>query len=498
MKLPAVVHNRTSYVGAGIAALALMAIVFLFILDTVAGSGEAPYAGIVIFIVLPSILICGLLLIPVGMYIEHRNFLRTGVRSMLRWPVVDLNDVRQRNAAAIFTVGSIVLLFMTIFGSYQAYEATESVAFCGTTCHTVMEPEYVTYQHSPHARVRCVDCHVGPGAGWYVRSKLSGLYQVYAVLFDVYPRPIPPTIHNLRPAQETCEQCHWPEKFFHAEERRFTHYLADEGNTPWEIRMLIKVGGGSAPHGRGEGIHWHMNIGNHVEYIAADEHRQTIPWVRFTNRTTGESVVYESGESLTEEQIAAAEVRTMDCMDCHNRPSHVYRSPSAAINDAIRTGEIDRSLPFIKKTGIRLLIGDYPDVDDAVSAIERGVMEFYGETAPQVLVENRAEVEAAVRALQEIYRRNFFPLMKARWDVYPENAGHWIFDGCFRCHAGNHRSADGRVITDRCSACHEITAQGPPADLEYSFQPGGLDFKHPGATGDAWQGLACTFCHNGT
>lgn len=498
MKLPESVHNTLSYVGATIAVIALMAIVFLFILDVVASGGQAPYAGIIIFIVLPSIMVGGLLLIPLGMILEHRRFLRTGKRSYRRWPVIDMNDVRHRNALAIFSTGSVVLLFSSIFGSYQAYEATESVAFCGTTCHTVMEPEYVTYHNSPHARVRCVDCHVGPGAGWYVRSKLSGMYQVYSVMFDKFPRPIPPVIHNLRPAQETCEQCHWPEKFFNAEERRFTHYLADEANTPWEIRMLIKVGGGAAPHGRGEGIHWHMNIGNHIEYIASDPYRQTIPWVRFTNRATGETVVFESGESLGEEQIAAAEIRTMDCMDCHNRPSHSYRSPSAAINEAIETGEIARSLPFVKKTGIRLLIDDYPDVDSAVAAIERGITEFYRESAPDVLTEQASEVETAVRALQGIYRRNFFPLMKARWDVYPENSGHWIFDGCFRCHAGNHRSADGRVITDRCSACHEITAQGPPDALAYSFEPGGLDFVHPGATGDAWRGLACTFCHNGT
>ena len=262
------------------------------------------------------------------MWLERRRVRRTGIHSLPRWPVIDLNDPRYRNATIIFTGAALLLLFLSVFGSFQAYEATESVAFCGLTCHSVMAPEHTTYQNSPHARVRCVDCHVGPGADWYVKSKLSGSYQVYSVLFHKYPQPIPAPIHSLRPAQETCERCHWPEQFFGGKEKTNVHFLPDEKNTRWTVKLLVKIGGGNPTTGQTEGIHWHMNIGSKVEYIATDAARQQIPWVQMTDLTTGKVTEYMSTSSpLTKEEIAAAEHRRMDCMDCHNRPSHKFRSP---------------------------------------------------------------------------------------------------------------------------------------------------------------------------
>lgn len=498
MTLPPLVHNRASYLGAGIASLAFMAILFLFIIDTLVSHGQAPYAGLIIFVVLPAVLLFGLVLIPIGMLMEWRRVRRTGRRSIPRFPLIDLNVPQQRNAAAIFAVGSIVLLFCSIFGSFQAYEATESVAFCGTTCHTVMQPEYLTYQHSPHARVRCVDCHVGPGADWYVKSKLSGLYQVYAVAFDTFPRPIVGPITSLRPAQETCEQCHWPQMFFGDQEQRTTHFLSDEHNTPWELQLLLKTGGGRSPGGMATGIHWHMNIGSRVDYIASDPQRQQIPWVRITDRLTGQSTEYVSSDTpLSREQIAAAEVRTMDCMDCHNRPSHIFRSPSYSLDQALQTGVIDPSLPFVKRTGVGLLAAQYGSVDEALGAIAKGVNDFYQQNYPALATQRRHDVAAAVAALQDIYRQNFFPALKARWDVYPENVGHKIFRGCFRCHDGQHRSADGKSITASCTTCHTITVQGAPNALQFGTEPDGLPFQHPGDVGDAWQAMPCSDCHTG-
>jgi hypothetical protein len=497
MTLPPLVHNRLSYAGAAIAVLMLIAIAFLFILDLAGGTGEAPYAGIVIFIVLPSIMLGGLALIPLGMLLEWRHVRRTGTRSIPTFPVVDLNQPAHRNAAAIFAVGSILLLFLSVFGSYQAYEHTESVAFCGTTCHTVMEPEFVTYQNSPHARVRCVDCHVGPGADWYVKSKMAGLYQVYAVAFDKYPRPIPATITDLRPAQETCEQCHWPEQFFGAQQKRIVHFLADETNSRWEFTLLLKVGGAEPIGQQGHGIHWHMNIANRIEYIAVDPDRQDIPWVRLTN-PAGETTVYRSTESeLTDEQIAAAEIRVMDCMDCHNRPSHILRSPRESLNRALLLGEIDPTLPSIKQVGIDVLIADYDSVEEATNAIDAEVRTYYRENANGLLESRADDVRRAIGAIQEIYRLNFFPKMKARWDAYPSNTGHLTFPGCMRCHGGLHESADGEVITTDCRACHTIMSQGPADDVRYSTAPEGLDFEHPGGVGDDWQSMLCSDCHAG-
>ncbi len=497
-KLPRVVHNRVSYVGAAIAGLALILFVFLFVLHSLTGAAQAPYAGLVIFIFLPAILIFGLALIPLGMVLEWRRVRRTGVRSMPRFPVLDLNDASQRNAVAIFAVGSILLLFLSTFGGFQAYEATESVSFCGRLCHSVMAPEYTTYVNSPHARVRCVDCHVGPGANWYVKSKLSGSYQVYAVLFDKYPRPIPVPITSLRPAQQTCEQCHWPKQFFGGQQKKLVHFLPDEKNTRWEISLLIKTGGGSPATGLAEGIHWHMNIANRVEYIATDPQQQQIPWVRITDVRTGKSTVYASTEDpLSAEQIAKATVHRMDCMDCHNRPTHIFRSPSYSVNLALETGAIDVSLPFIKKEGVELLAAKYESKGAAEKAIADGLTKFYAEKYPEVAQKRANVIAQAVDELQRIYSENFFPYMKVRWDVYADNIGHLMYAGCYRCHDGTHQSADGKVIPKKCTTCHTIMAQGSPPNVAFATGPDGLEFQHPEDIGGVWQQMNCDQCHTG-
>ncbi|HWP66457.1 MAG TPA: NapC/NirT family cytochrome c [Candidatus Limnocylindria bacterium] len=494
LQLPAVLHNWVSYAGAAIAALALTAIAFLFLLISLRG-GEAPYAGIITFVVLPAVMLVGLALVPIGMLIEWRQARRTGRHSIPRFPVIDLNLPHHRNAVVLFAGGSVLLLFLSAFGSFEAYEATESVAFCGTTCHVPMEPEYTTYQNSPHARVRCVECHVGPGADWYVKSKLNGLYQVYSVLFDKFPRPIPGTIAKLRPAQDTCEQCHWPDKFFGSQQLRRVHYLADETNTRWEISLLVKTGGTQSIGEQGQGIHWHMNIDNRIEYVATDQDRQQIPWIRATNRATGETTVYTKGTPIPEAQLATLNVRVMDCMDCHNRPAHILRSPKESISRALQLGDIDPSLPSIVETGVELLKAPYSSVPEAMTAIQDGILRHYQEEYPEIAETRRADLEQAIAALQEIYRKNFFPEMKARWDVYPNNIGHLEFPGCFRCHDGEHRSADGKVVTADCNSCHVIIGQGRPDEMAFSLQPEGLPFEHPGDVGDAIEGMLCPDCH---
>jgi NapC/NirT cytochrome c family protein len=496
-RLPLLLQNWVSYAGMVVAILAFIAIVFLFTVSTF-GANPAPYAGIVIFVVLPAFMLGGLALVPVGMAFEWRRLRRGGERSMPRFPVFDLNQPAQRNASILFAVVGLGVIFLSVFGSFKAYEATESVAFCGATCHAPMEPEFTTYQRSPHARVRCVDCHVGPGADWYVKSKLAGIYQVYAVTFDVFPRPIPGTIASLRPAQETCEQCHWPAKFSGPQQVRFVHYLSDATNTRWEVNLLLKTGG-TEPFGQqGQGIHWHMNIDNRIEYIAKDKDRQEIPWIRATNRKTGKATVYTAGgKPLSEAEIAAAEVRTMDCMDCHNRPSHILRSPRQTIDYALELGDIDRTLPSIMDTGTKLLKATYPSVPAATNAIKRGVMTYYGEHHPDVVESRRADVDSAVDALQQIYRRNYFPEMKARWDVYPTNIGHMAFPGCMRCHDGDHTSGDGKIISRECSTCHTIVGQGRTGDVKVAMSAEGLPFEHPEDIGDSLDTMQCTDCHGG-
>ena len=500
MKLPRVAHNRPSYVGAGIAVLALAAFLFLVVFHTVTQTVRAPYAGIVIFILVPAVLLSGLALILVGMALEYRRLRRDPSRSVPRLPVIDLNNPRHRNATLISVVASVVLLFLSAFGSYEAYQHTESVEFCGTLCHGVMKPEYTTYLHSPHQRVACVDCHVGPGADWFVKSKVSGLGQVVAVLTRTYPRPIPTPIESLRPSRETCEQCHWPGQAFGGMQRRRVHFLNDEQNTRWEIELLLKVGGAHSVGAAMEGIHWHVNVAHRVEYIAADDRRQVIPWVRTTNRLTGTVTTYvTAADVLPPGALAGKQPRVMDCIDCHNRPTHVFQSPAQALNEALAIGRIDATLPSIKRTGVELLTARYDSTADALGGIERGVRAFYGDQRAEVARAKADAIEQAATALREIYLRNFFPEMKARWDAYPDNAGHVRFPGCARCHDGRHRSDDGRrTITSECTACHTIRAQGTPPNLVFASGPQGLRFQHPVDVGDIAQEPTCSACHAAT
>lgn len=498
MRLPRVIYNRLSLVGVTIAILALIVFAFLFLLQTLIGSSRSPYAGLVIFVVVPTIFLFGAALIPIGILIEWRRLRHGGIQSIPRFPVIDLNNPQHQNAIFIFLVGSVLILALATFSGYKGYNETESVGFCGALCHNVMSPEYTAYQNSPHARVRCVDCHVGPGADWFVRSKLSGAYQVYAVLFNKYPRPIPVPISNLRPAQETCEQCHWPERFFGAQQKKFVHFLPDKENTRWEINLLIKTGGGSPESGLTEGIHWHMNIANRIEYIAADEKRQEIPWVRMVNLKTGKVTEYISTEKpLSEKEITNANIRRMDCMDCHNRPTHIFHSPSYAVNLALGTRKIDPKLPSIKQTGVELLAANYDSTNSALNAIENGVKKFYQDNNLNLTNDKDGEISRAIVELQNIYRNNFFPNMKVRWDIYPTNIGHLNFPGCFRCHDGLHKSADGKVITNDCNACHAIIAQGKSQKMVFTTEPKGLVFQHPEDIGEAWRETKCSDCHRG-
>ena len=491
-----ILYNPISFSGIVIAVVALFTFITLFLFQ-IFGHVETPYYGLFLFIVVPIFLIIGLLLIPTGAYVELKRRRKYGALGPA-FPIIDLNDQTHRRYLLTAVLGIIIFLALSAIGSYEAYHYTDSVQFCGQLCHEVMKPEDTLYKQSPHARVRCVDCHVGAGANWYVRSKLSGMYQVYATIANVYPKPIPTPIENLRPAQETCEQCHWPEQFFGAQQKLFHHYLPDEQNTEWQINMLIKTGGGSPRTSLTTGIHWHMNIANHVEYLATDDRRQEISWVRFTNKATGESVEYVDIENpVTPENADTLEVRTMDCMDCHNRPTHIFRSPSQLVNLALTTGNLDQSLPYLKQVATEALAEEYATTEGALDSIEQAIRSFYQEQYPELVEEKKVLIDTTVARLQRLYTLNFFPEMNARWDRYPDNIGHLIFKGCYRCHDGKHVNDKGEPITNKCTSCHTILSQGPVGNLEVANSPAGLEFRHPEDIGGAWREMFCSDCHTG-
>jgi nitrate/TMAO reductase-like tetraheme cytochrome c subunit len=497
-KLRHLVYNKISLGGIVLASVTLVIALFFMIAE--GGSGHVnPYMGIVTYMILPPFVVIGLLLIPFGMIRRSRYISRGGKVDIPEWPRIDFNTRSHRRGFLLFLLGFAVFGIFSAFASYQAYHHTESVAFCGETCHEVMKPEHVAYQGSSHARVPCTSCHVGAGASWYVRSKLSGAYQVYATALNKYPRPIPTPIHNLRPAQETCEKCHWPKKFFGAQQRQLNHYMYDEENTHWPINMLIKTGGGDPKTGQQAGIHWHMNIGTKVEYIARDERRQDIGWIRVTDRTTGRVTVYHNEDDpMSEEDIAASEKRVMDCMDCHNRPSHKYLAPDYTVDRAILTGRVDHTLPEIKRVAVEAMDHDYETEDDALEQIAVAISDFYHDEYPEVFKERRVQIDDAIVAVQEEFARSIFPEMKVKWSEYPDNIGHFIFPGCMRCHSGNMVSEEGWTITRDCTACHTILSQGSGDRFETASGPEGLEFVHPDEdVGDEWRETNCYECHEG-
>lgn len=494
-KLPSTYYNWLSLTGTGVALVGLSIFLFLYVYD-LASPHTSPYFGIINYIILPVGVILGLILIPIGMIRERKRRADGKEPALPTKFSIDFSNTRHRNAFFGFLIVTAIFLIGTAIGSYQAYHYTETVEFCGQVCHTIMEPEYTAYTQSPHARVTCTECHVGEGASWYVKSKLSGAYQVYAALANVYPRPIPTPVENLRPAQETCEQCHWPDKFYGRREKEIHRFVANEENTMWTYDMLINIGGRKYSASEHSGIHWH--IANEVEYIARDSARQDIPWVQVTYEDGSTETFESQWEPASDSLIQEAEGRVMDCIDCHNRPTHIYRSPNKLVDEALYTGEISPRLPYIKREAVYALRQDYSVKDSALSKIEHQLRNFYRENYPGVTDTLRAELNQAITTVKEHYRNNFFPYMKVRWDTHYNNVGHSEDLGCYRCHNGSMVNDAGEAITHDCNACHTILEQGPEGDMVFANNDEqGLEFNHPVNIGGAWQSMACSECHNG-
>lgn len=417
-----------------------------------------PYIGLLVFLLLPGIFVLGLVLIPLGIWLRRRNLRESGTLPGV-YPAIDLSLPLVRRTVEWVAVATAINLMIIGTASYRGVQYMDTTSFCGTTCHTVMAPEYAAYQNSPHSRVECVECHIGPGAGWFVRSKLSGLRQVLAVTFKTYSRPIPSPVKYLRPARETCEQCHWPQRFTGDKFLVNTSYKDDAKNTPQTDVLLLKVGGrtwqGSVGiHGR------HLADTTRIRYVSTDPERQTIPVVYYTD-DQGKTTEYISTDAKpTQQQLDKGEHRTMDCVDCHNRPTHTFDLPENAVDKQMSTGRISPDLPYIKKKAVELLKVNYSTRDVAKQNIAADLNNFYRTNYPEIYQTRRTLVQQAGDEVSAIYLRNIFPDMHVTWGVHPNNLGHNDSPGCFRCHDGSHTSADGKTITNDCSACHNLLAVG--------------------------------------
>lgn len=476
-------RNWLSLAGMVLSVSAAFAFLLLFAVDLFAEHAN-PYMGILAYVVAPMFFFAGAAMVLLGYILESRR-MRKGMPQkdsalVLR---IDLSRKRDRRLMVAFVGGSLGFLFLTAFGSYETYHLMETNTFCGEACHTPMEPEYKAYQHSAHAQVACVDCHIGPGTKAYIQTKLNGVKQLYHQVLGDYKRPIQIHNPNLRLAQETCQTCHWSQKHFGDVPKTFRHFLADEENTPFTVQMVLKVGGSDPVHGPVEGIHSHMNVSNKIEFVALDDARLQIPWVRVTN-ADGKVTEYRT-EEFTDD-VSKHEIRTMDCMDCHNRPAHKFATPNDAVDQAMAMGRIDIGIPWAKANAVKALEAPYETREEA----QMKIAEFLRGEYP-----DDGRVEDLIKETLSIYKNNFFPEMKADWRAHPDHIGHKNTNGCFRCHDGMHMAEDGKTTIkgSDCNACHLITSQGTGADLE-KVNLKGFDFFHVDSD---YLEPNCAECHNG-
>ena len=494
VKLPSAYFNYISLLGTIIASIATITLLFLVVMTKLQKEYNV-YNELIIYIIVPMFLVLGLVMIAAGIIIRRRK-VRKGINGIDdKIFVINLKEEKTRNSLIIITTVTIFFVICTVVGSYEAFHYTESIEFCGKLCHNVMNPEYASYQNSPHARVKCAECHIGEGVNWYVKSKLSGLRQVYKYLTVTYPRPIATPIENLRPARETCEKCHWPQKFYTHKLHQEKYYLSDSANTEWNIVLNMKIGASHQSLGLTQGIHWHINPDIKMEYKTNARH-DTIPWVKLINIKTRKETVYQDEENtLTADALKKLSPRTMDCMDCHNRPSHEFRSPAYYVNNLFASAKIPTSIPWLKQSAMEALGTKYSTSDSARIGINKKIIDFYKSEHADIYKKSAKEIKNAIAEIINAYSQNAFPDMKISYVEYPRHIGHLEANGCFRCHDNKHKAPNGKVITKDCNLCHTNLGQGAQNNISFSAVNKTVEFIHPVDIGDLWKDSNCTDCH---
>ena len=441
--LPDTVRNPLSLLGMAVTTTAAVLFLVLLVLDAV-GAIANPYLGLLVFVSVPVVFVLGLLLVPAGAWWAARR--RRLDHELPGWPVVDLGNARHRTLAVTGLALTAVNIVIVSLAAYGGVHYLDSPAFCGQVCHTTMEPEFTAAQAWPHARVGCAECHVGPGAGAMVEAKLAGTRQLYHVLTNQVPRPVPPPEQLLQPAHATCEGCHWSGQPHGDRLREIREYANDEANTESVTTLRLHVGGGA---GRGTGIHWHADPATTIDFVPPPPGTETAPYVRVTDRDGNVREFLASG--ATAAQYAAAPRRRMDCTDCHNRPAHtMFATAERAVDTAIAEGRIPRGLPFIRRETVTVLKQPHATRDAALQAIAGRLHGFY-QSRPGT---DERLLDRAVAGAQDTWAHNVFPAMKVTWGSYPNHLGHVDSPGCFRCHDDEHTAADGTVISQSCDLCH--------------------------------------------
>ena len=459
-------RNPITILGFGLTTLSALALLVFLALEA-AGQVDNPYTSLLGSAFLPMLFVGGLLLMPLGILRRRRAFVRSGQAPADGYPKLDFNDPHLRRVvlaiAGLTVVNVVVLATSTVVGmSYM-----DSPKFCGTVCHKVMRPEYTAFQNSPHSRVKCVQCHIGPGASWAVRSKFDGLRQVWKVMTGTYAHPIPSPVHTLRPARDTCEGCHWPAKHYGDKLRVVGRFSEDEKNSASFTALLLKTGGGAAgagqPHG---GIHWwHIYADNRIRYLATDPRRQEIAWVELTTPDGKRTEFLREGAKTPSQDDIQKSARMMDCIDCHNRHTHLFETPAKAVDSVLQRQSDLRALPFFKREVMKAISVAYATHDEGIARVRKTVADFYRTTYPDMAGRDGPLILRAANEASGVYDRTVFPEMNTNSKTHPNNIGHDDSPGCFRCHDGNMKASQGEaVIPNDCDTCHAILVDGSPSE----------------------------------
>ncbi len=443
-------NNPISLAGGALTSASGVTMIAYWIVEILGLPNENPYLGIIFFLLLPGLFVAGLLLIPVGVFLRRRKLQAAG-QIPAQFPKIDLNDRIFRHGLDIVLVATIANLLVVSIATYRGAAYMDSPQFCGQSCH-VMHPEYTAYKISAHSHVACTECHIGSGAGAYFSAKVNGTKQLIEVSIDRYPTPIESPVRSLRPARYICEGCHTPAKFVGEKLLVKSTFADDQANTETQTVVVLHLGGqDSLSHLTGiHGVHL-----GHIEYIATDPTRTTIPWVQRQN-PDGSQTVYAA--TALGANVPQGERRVMDCIDCHNRAAHTFLTAEDALNRAMAEGAVSPDLPWVHKKGLELLKANYASEEDARTQIPQQLMAFYRTQSPDVLNSKSALVKSAGDELVTLYSQNVFPYMKVTWGTHPNHIGHMSYPGCFRCHDGDHVAKDGKSITQDCSACHNLLA----------------------------------------
>jgi hypothetical protein len=443
---------------AGVAITTIAAVLFItMLLAAIAGMLTNPYAGLVVFVALPALFITGLILIAVGVRKRRRALLRDP-NAVLDWPVIDLRIEGVRRTAIIITGLTAFNVMLVLLAGYGGLHWMESPNFCGQTCHTPMRPQFTAWQAGPHARVACVDCHIGEGAKGFIHAKAGGVRQLVELATNTYSRPIPPGAAMPPGAQaKTCGGCHTPGRPVGDRIRVIREYADDEANVETVTTLQMHVGGGAPTGAPGPAIHRHADPGLRIEYVATDAARQTIPYVKATD-ASGQVREYRAPDT-TDQMIRDGSRYTMDCIDCHNTVGHpIAQTPERALDQAMASHPVGRGMPFARREGVRLVKESYPSTEAAERAIDEALRGFYRSRGGSI---DEAALAQTVAAVQGAYRENVFPDMKVTFGSYPDNTGHITSNGCFRCHDESHTTSDGKTISADCEMCHKQLEAAP-------------------------------------